>query len=378
MTLTTEQQKAHDTVLDWAKTSQKCLTFGGYGGTGKSTTLAQIALTLKSQGKRLAFATVSGKASSVLRQKMVGVLTNQDYCGTIHSLVYRLIGKERLKSGRTELHFEVDTEKHLPFDLLVIDEASMVNEWMFRDLAQYGIPILAVGDHAQLPPIKGTFNLMAKPEIRLEKIMRQAEGNPIIKMATMAREEGVIKYGDYGQGCVKTCNIKVLHEHQYSNLNSIMLCAINKTRVKMNAFAREKLSLAGDPHIGEPLICLYNNNKKLIFNGNIGMLKSLEVVPVENNLTAYDVTINFGDFIFQNNIDPLQFGKQYISIDEKDANLDYFDYGYCITTHRAQGSEWNNVLVIEEGDFLFKDDLWRRWLYTAVSRSKERLIIFKR
>lgn len=378
ITLTPEQKKAHDHVMEWssgATNNPALLTLGGYAGTGKTTITAEIARTLKASGARLAFCTVSGKASTVLSAKLQGLLTDDDYCGTIHSLIYRLVGKDKLKSGRTELYFDANEDAHMPYDLLIIDEASMVNEFMYRDLARYRIPILAVGDHGQLPPVKGSFNLMADPEIKLETIMRQAEGNPIIKMAMLARTEGFIPFADYGGGCVKTRDTRVLHQHCYADPGHIMLCAINKTRVRMNAFARECIKIADqNPVVGEPVICLYNNRSKGIYNGNIGILESID----EQGYNALEVKINFPDFQFQGNADQAQFGKEYTNVDEKDADMDYFDWAYCITTHKAQGSEWNQVLVMEEGEYMFKGDLWRRWLYTACTRAKNGLIIYKR
>ncbi len=389
MELTLEQKQAHDNVIDWFKSGNKLLTLGGLAGTGKTTTLGQIALSIKKENKRIAFCTLSGKASTVLKSKLEGCLTEEDYCGTIHSLAYRLIDKEKLKSGRTELYFSHSASGlRLIYDLIVIDEASMVPEYMFKDLASHGIPILACGDHGQLPPIKSSFNLMSDPEIRLEKIIRQAEGNPIVKMAMMARLEGKIPYGDYGQGCIKTRDVKVLHDHNYADINSIMLCGINKTRVRMNSFAREILKRndpsleMNRPIIGEPVICLYNNHKKMIYNGNIGVLESIEDGSyIDNNdemKDCYDVDINMGDFIFSNGIEMSQFGKEYTNVDEKIEELDYFDFAYCITTHKSQGSEFKNVLLMEEGEWMFKGDIWNKWLYTSVTRSKERLIIYKR
>lgn len=391
MELTAEQRKAHDSIMDWVKAPQiwlinghKCATLGGYAGTGKTTLVGVLARALKAQGLKLAFCTVSGKASTVLKSKLGDCLTDFDYCGTIHSLIYRLIGKERMKNGRTELYFEANEGAKLPYDLIVVDEASMVNEWMFNDLAAHGIPILAVGDHGQLPPVKGSFNLMAQPVIRLETIMRQAEGNPIIQMALRARQEGCITYGEYGYDCVKTRDIKALHQHNFADQNSIMLCAMNKTRVRMNSFAREILKRNNPipekniPIVGEPLICLYNHRAKSIYNGNIGILKSIKPEKADGGIDVYDVEIDMGDSLFQNHIDPLQFGKEYTSVDEKTDDLDFFDFAYCITTHKAQGSEWDNVLIMEEGDFMFKNEMWNRWLYTAVTRAKKRLVIFKR
>lgn len=387
--LTEEQQKVHDYIMDWVKSGNKLLTMGGLAGVGKSTLIGVLSRTLKAQGKRIAFCTISGKASTVLKSKLGHILTNLDYCGTIHSLMYRLIDKEVLRNGRTELYFS-HSKAALDslYDLIIVDESSMINEYIFRDMTSHKIPILAVGDHGQLPAIKGNFNLMENPNIKLETIMRQEEGNPIIQMAMMARNEGVVKFGDYGQGCIKTRDIKVLHDHAYTDYNSLMLCALNKTRIRMNSFARE-ISKINDPSlefntpvIGEPLICLYNNHKMGVFNGNIGVLNVIKEENIfDENLNdvipSYYVEIQFPEFLYANNISKAQFGKEYTTVDNKRADLDYFDWAYCLSVWKSQGSEWDNVLLIEEGEYMLKEK-WPKFLYTAITRAKKRIIIYKR
>ncbi len=383
--LTAEQLKAHDQIIDWVKSRGMLLTLGGYAGVGKTSLLGVVAGTLKSRGLRLAFCTVSGKASTVLKSKLTGILKEgEDYCGTIHSLIYMLVGKKQLNSGRSELYFAAREDLVLPYDVIILDEASMVNEYMFNDLSDLGIPILAVGDHGQLPPVKGSFNLMDNPQIKLETIMRQAEGNPIIKMARMARLDGNIPYGDYGLGCIKTRDVSVLHKHSWKETNSIVLCALNKTRVKTNDFAREKLGFnntsPNKPLVGEPVICLYNNRRKMIFNGNIGVLQSIVPTTFESpteSRPSFNVLINMGDFEYANMIDMYQFGKEYTNVEEKCDGLDYFDWAYCVSVWKAQGSEWDNVLLIEEAEWMLKDN-WPKFLYTAVTRAKSKIVIFKR
>lgn len=378
ITLTPEQQRAHDHILDWANLRKNgLLTLGGLAGVGKTTLLGEVAATLKRGAKRLAFCTASGKASTVLKSKLKDSLGPEDYCGTVHGLIYKLVGKERMRNGRTELYFSANIEKILPFDLIIIDEASMIPEFMFRDLSSFGIPILAVGDHGQLAPVKSSFNLMADPEIKLEKILRQAEGNPIIKMARIAREEGKIQYGDFGQGCIKTSETKFLHQHSYGDINSIVICALNKTRVRMNSFAREILKIQSNtPTVGEHLICLYNNHKKMIYNGNIGTLKEIKHSIIDNK-NIYEVVIDMASHFYSGDIVADQFGKEYTNVDDGIDDVDYFDFGFCISCWKAQGSEWNNVLLIEEGEWMLKEN-WPRFLYTAITRAKERLIIYKR
>lgn len=373
--LTDEQKKAHDHVMDWYKSSRgryDLLTLGGYAGTGKTYTLGQICKTLSQEqsGTKTAFLTFTGKASTVLAAKIRGFMGPDDYCGTIHGMVYKLVGEDKEKR---RLYFEKIKERPY-FDLIIIDEASMVNGQIFGDIAEYGIPILAVGDHGQLPPVKEQFNLMEDPNIKLEKIIRQAEGNPIIQMARSARELGYIDYGDFGQGCIKTRSLDVLHQHQYDSLDSIMLCALNTTRNKMNAFARGKLGIGEIiPRIGEPLICLLNNRQEGIFNGNIGTLKQFHIL---DEYTA-EIELDLVDRTFTGEVDIEQFGKKYLDKKEVDG-LNYFDWAYCVTVWKSQGSEWKNVLLMEEYIPNMEDDIRRRFLYTACTRAKEKLVIFKR
>ncbi|MFA6100431.1 MAG: ATP-dependent RecD-like DNA helicase [Patescibacteria group bacterium] len=375
MDLTPEQQLAHDHVIDWYHRSRgryALLTFGGLAGTGKTTTLGYISRTLSQRDNpaRIAFVTFTGKASTVLAAKVRDFMGPEDYCGTIHGLMYTLVGKN---DQTRELYFEKNTNE-LPFDLIIVDEASMVNKEILNDLAEYGIPILAVGDHGQLPPVKANFNLMDNPQIKLETIVRQAEGNPIIQMARAAREKGAIEYGDYGHGCIKTRNLDALHAHPFEDINSIMLCALNSTRNKMNSFARQKLGITDElPQPGEPLICLLNNRKKMIFNGSIGILKELQIRDDE---TA-NITLTLDDRELYLWTDLAQFGKKYLESKDIDG-LSYFDWAYMITTWKSQGSEWKNVLLVEEYLPNMTDDIRRRFLYTACTRAKERLVIFKR
>lgn len=371
LTLTQEQQSAHDLIIDFYRSGKPLLTIGGYAGTGKTTLLGKAAKTLKQEGARIAFCTLSGKASTVLASKLRDILTEDDYCGTIHSLIYVLTGIDKVKINESEIKQKLYFDTHggdIDFDIIVIDEASMIDYKIFKDLEDYGIPIIAVGDHGQLPPIRGNFNLMEEPDITLEKIMRQAENNPIIKMSIMAREEGNIPYCDLGTA-VKTRDRSKINQHDFNDINSIVLCATNKTRVAINSFARKILKKDGIPKQEEPLICLSNNNFKKVFNGNIGILKK-----IFSHDEIFSVEVDMGDFKYHGDIFKDQFNRRYLV--EKPRGVDLFDFAYAITTHKSQGSEWRHVTLYEER-MNQSDDNWRRWLYTAITRAKESLLIIK-
>lgn len=377
MILNEDQQTAYETILDFSASDdgRNLLTLGGYAGTGKTTLIGEVAQTLKAAGDNIAFCALSGKASSVLQSKLKDVMDDNDFCGTIHKFMYNLVGRnKRSERARDELIFEFNEDGDYNFDLIVVDEASMINEKIFSDLKKLGIKILAVGDHGQLPPVKGSFNLMQDPMIKLTKIVRQAEDNPIIRASILAREEGKIPYGIIGDGRVKKIygGARDIHNHDFNSLDSIVLCAKNKTRCRLNAFAREGRP-AGRPVNGEPVICLMNDYKHYVFNGEIGVVKSVEFDIENDGINVVDMAIGFGDFAICVRALLDQFGREYTLADLRD-RFALYDWAYAITVHKAQGSEWRNVILYEERMGLSSDD-WRRWLYTGVTRAKERLTI---
>jgi len=151
---------------------------GGYAGTGKTTLISLLRQLIYDQTpqKRVAFACYTGKAAQVLKSKLTeqNTIYPQDFCGTIHSLMY---------TAQTDVDGKILAWRRnltIPYDLLIVDEASMVTEDIWRDLCKYQLPIVAVGDHGQLPPIGGNFNLMENPQLRLEKIHRQEHNNRLL------------------------------------------------------------------------------------------------------------------------------------------------------------------------------------------------------
>jgi len=372
LVLTPHQQAAHDLILDFTKSQDsvrnKLFTIGGYAGTGKTTMISSVVESIRKDNSNysIAFCTYTGKAALVLKNKLNGTLALQDYCGTIHGLMYQLIATS-MEHGKKKLHWERVPD--IDYNLIVIDEASMVDGEIFRDLQRYGIPILAIGDHGQLPPVNGKFNLMEHPDYRLEKIMRQAENNPIIKLATMARHDGYIPCGVYGEGVEKTNDSMVVNELNWPAVD-ITLCGTNKTRIYMNSFIRGKLGFTGkNPEPGEEIICLKNNREAGIFNGNIGTLRSIKEAG-----RLYEITADMNGDVFTGLVPKDQFGNTELV----EGWFDNFDWANCITTHKAQGGEWDSVVLIEERMRFMDDENWRKWLYTALTRAREKLLIIGR
>jgi exodeoxyribonuclease-5 len=377
--LSPDQQVALDHVLDFWQKGGSTLTLGGYAGTGKSFVVAETVRALRGRGKRkwrhrnaeMAFCAFTGKAADVLRRKLAAAnaLEPEDYCGTIHGLIY----EPKFLDGKIVGWRKKDS---LDYDLIVVDEASMVNSDLHADLTSYRVPILYVGDHGQLPPIEGELNLMAEPEIRLEKIHRQAQGNPIIKLSMMAREDGRIPVGVYGEYVRKVDDLKVIERIADPN-KAMILCGWNAFRRDMNVKVRGIAGIVNPrPVTGDRVICLRNNKNSRLFNGMTGEVVSIE----EFTDDAYRAEIEMdGSGRFSGFISTHQFGQEKTMAKipgwTKEDPIEAFDFGYAMTVHKAQGSEHGRVVLFEQRFASMDDDAWRRWLYTGVSRATERLLV---
>ena len=410
MQLSSDQESAISTILDWYKTPtrKQYITLGGYAGTGKTTVIAELRSLLPVDLK-VAYCAYTGKATSVLRNKLLNnkSIYEKDISGTIHSLIYEpIIENEEIIGWRKKSELECD--------LIIVDESSMVSREIFDDLLSYGKPIICIGDHGQLPPIsEDDFNLMSNPEIRLEVIHRydNSEESPLLRISTLAREEGFIPYGEYGENVLKTGVKDSNRITKFVNLmgnfeNSFCVVGFNSTRIGMNRKFRTWLKRPDCPIIGDRIICLRNNKNALdipIYNGMIGTLtekfsceKFYDIscrFDGENQLyNGYVSKCNFNaekqpkpEYIYKSEI--IKWKRQktvgdYYSVNnniikkKEKILLDNFDYAYAITCHKSQGSEMDNVMVIEQKcSYWSSGDMWNRWLYTAVTRSRKNLLI---
>jgi intein/homing endonuclease len=315
--LSSDQREVFEAMRAWTNGSgprfdgvqSSLLTVGGLGGVGKSTLVGVFAANTP---LLVAYVTFTGRASSILARKLkaagaaitdkmrppdgmkmrggaaeqlydraLGEHDGPSFVGTIHRLLYRPV----IDSKTEELTGWVKREKlDRTYDLIVIDEASMVGGNMLADLQAHGVPILAVGDHGQLPPVMDAGDLMRDPMLRLEKIHRQALGNPIIALAHAIRSTGrfenarvLMTSGDCRVQFRRKADVGHVLLDAYaaspsapSALDVGILCWMNRTRVGLNATARKALGYAGPPRRGEIVIAL--KNKPPVYNGMRGYL----------------------------------------------------------------------------------------------------------
>jgi len=359
-----QQDEALTVVADWLADPDGPQVFRlfGWAGTGKSTLARHLAGDLKS----VRYAAFTGKAALVMRRRGCKGAT------TIHSLIYSMVSD---KEG--EPQFRLDPESPaVDADLIVIDEVSMVDEALGRDLLSFGTKVLVLGDPFQLPPVQGAgFFTDAKPDIMLTEIHRQAEDNPIVRLSLDIREGRTLDYGRYGDSKVvaksEVDQSEVLAADQ-------VLVGRNKTRLHYNNRMRELLNLTpNQPVVGDRVVCLRNNPRKRLLNGQIWIVTEvtrknsgrmqlmLAAEDADGKLAETKVTTHRDFFTGTEEQMAWPIRRQY----------DEFTFGYCLTVHKAQGSQWDHVYLFDES-YVFREEA-RRWLYTGITRAAERITVVK-
>ncbi len=390
-----QQQTALDRVGRWLKTRDKpVFQLAGYAGTGKTTLAKHLAATVNGP---VYFAAYTGKAAHVLTKSGA---TN---VSTIHKLIYTPKDKsqQRLKELQAErarllTHkpvpetlvekvdaaikaeqinlarpmFQLNTDSPLyEAALLVVDEYSMIDEQMGEDLLSFGCPILALGDPGQLPPVGGTPFFKNKPDILLTEIHRQAKDNPIIWMSKEVREGRPLRPGEYGSSRVIPYGRLPREELRDMVLSTDqLLVGRNATRISSNMRARELLGRTNAlPQEGDKLVCLRNNHEVGLLNGQLWRV--LRDTIFDGDYVIMDIEGEDGAKV-EVSAHPHYFhGNKPEYWERKDA--EEFDYGYALTVHKSQGSQWGNVLLFDE--WYGKDR--NQWLYTAITRAAERIDI---
>lgn len=386
--LSSEQASALTSIGQWLKGYElngrpQFLTLGGYAGTGKTTLLSALrnVLFTNQPETRIAFAAYTGKATQVLKQKLLQnkISRKSDSISTLHSLMYYTDSKNG------ELPVWRKREK-INYDIVIVDEASMVSEDIWIDLLSFDLPILAVGDHGQLPPINSNFNLMDEPNLRLEQIWRQAKDSPIVALATIARTSGKIDIGQYSPSVHKydksnTETGDSIEEILSSyNSDTLVLCGYNHTRQNLNKHIRALKGFeSSDPMRGDIIVCLRNNRESGLSNGQVGVIEFIGDADNDKDNLWWYMVADFEGIKFDGYALREQFGSQTTLArppQRKKSDIwGLFDFGYGLTVHKAQGSQAKRVLIFEERFSKMNDEDWRRWLYTAVTRAEEELYI---
>lgn len=375
MLFSPQQDEALKAVSRWLKEGRTpVFRLFGYAGTGKTTLAKHFAENVDGE---VLFAAFTGKAAQVLRSRGA---TN---ARTIHSLIYRPRGEETVEdeeTGKTSIAPMFSINRQSPLAkaaLIIIDECSMVDEQLGKDLMSFGTPILVLGDPGQLPPVSGGgFFTEQEPDYLLSEIHRQAKDNPIIHLAMDVREGREIMRGDYGTAQVisksEVTQSLVLDADQ-------VLVGTNRTRRRYNQRLRELKGFSADyPQSGDKLVCLRNDPAKGLLNGSLWQVMSssretvkpginLMIRPEDDDMDRGAAKIKLLKAAFEDVETEIPWSTR--------KRYDEFDFGYALTVHKAQGSQWNNVVLFDES-YAFRDSR-ERWLYTAITRAAETLTIVR-
>lgn len=406
MTLWSPQQdNALKTVDDWyqnRRKEQQVFYLAGFAGTGKTTLAKHFAESINGNVK---FAAFTGKAAHVMAKK--GCLGSQ----TVHRLIYRpkmqskshlqLLekqlanhesapepNKEVIKRIRQEIlaeqenvgrmAFSLNLESELKFaKLLILDECSQINGFMGKDLESFGVPILVLGDPEQLPPIYGPgYFTGKKPDIELTEIHRQAADNPIIHMSKLVREGKSLPLGHYGES--KVVDTKLEPNDVMSN--DIILTGLRATKRSSDLRCRELLGRSDRyPIKGDHVMCVKNNHNLGLLNGQIYEIVS-DAVPFDG-LGTINLHIRNPDDGTEMAVVASEKLFRGLKVErfEHEEDIEEFEYAYAITVHKAQGSQWNNVLLFDQSHKFpnYSAIDRRRWLYTGITRAAERLTVMR-
>lgn len=372
ITLSNSQNAAKNSIKEWfwnyrrdPKNTPQVFRLFGLAGTGKTTLTKTIA---EDMAVNVQYAAFAGKAA--LQMQKAGC----HGASTIHSLIY----KPRIDQETGVPKFEkVPIHEHDSTQIFIIDEVSMVDQSIGEDLLSFGKPILVMGDPGQLPPVNGAgFFVNDEPDVMLTEIHRQAADNPIIRLARAVREGEMLETGKYGDSIIMPKGSKPSKEDflEYD----MTICGRNVTRQRLNQTMRRFRGHSQEspdlPIEGERIIALKNDHQKGILNGTLYEVRRVPYDRIGHNFSMDLLNLDFGD------------GKAYVQVRSRDeffdgsevkhldwrvlANVNHFDYGYALSCHKAQGSQWDSCLIFDES-YCFREH-WNRWLYTAITRAAGR------
>lgn len=383
--LTAEQNQLINEIVHWYHSGTKQhFAYSGAAGTGK-TTCVKAAIEHLGLTNYHACAFV-GKAVNVLSAQKLPA-------STIHSMIYKIawvpqrdektgrVVKDSLGRIKMKMQMVLRDKIEGDPDLLIVDEATMVNDEMSKEILSFGIPTIFIGDNNQLPPVFGESSIMNNVDFTLHKIMRQAENDPIVFLSQKILNDEDLEVGTYGRSQV----LEGYQINKRTTLYDVILAAKNSTRDYVNHKMRsEILGLPKEPQIGDKIICRQNDWGRhlaggiYLTTGTMGRITDI----YRNTWNKKSVQIDFKpDFIADDEFRKVKMDLEYLYLpaDMKKqygfTDLNKFDWAYCVTVHSMQGSEAARVLYLDQRFYDY--EMTKKVRYTAITRATESITYAK-
>jgi len=363
--------------------SDQIFEISGAAGTGKTTSIKYILQELGLDPFHdVLFVAYTGKAATQLARNSLPAIT-------CHSAFYEYIKEiDRdedgraiiLPNGKPKLKGVFRPKDHLKkrYKAICIDEATMINQEMKTDITNFGLPIFALGDTNQLPPVFGKSVFLVDPNVTLRKLMRQAEDNPIVYIAHRILDGYDLRPGVYGSSAI--IRKKDLDPYQLKNAD-IVLTVTNNLKQHINNLFREEFcgfTRLDLPYVGEKVICRRNDWSKsvgdnlFLTNGTTGFLDYVNKETYNGRSIECDFRPDFTPKTFRNL--PIDY-KHLMRLEKSESQaamsfgMNIFEFAYAITVYSSQGSQWPNVTALAE--LYGAEDFKRKVLYTMVTRASE-------
>lgn len=387
MQLDEVQSEVMQKIFSDLDSGRNIITLGGYAGTGK-TTLIKHLITVLGGWSVAAF---TGKAVLVLKKKGIPAQT-------IHQTIYKPNSEaptsdevDLSKPDESEITFSYNPKMIEPG--FIIDESSMVTEQIFHDLRDMGKPIIFVGDHGQLPPVNANggsdFNIMKTPDYRLEKLHRNA--GPVAIFAEYLRNGGNPRTYKSNSDKVVITNGELIPDDDIVKSQAI-LCSTNKRVMEINKYVRRLRKYQHELMVGEKLMVLQNYHPYFFNGGSVVvddifystseyhsiLCSSADIDDKDKTEDDYHrVNINRYQFEHTKTINcPLYLRNRENNLYKNPNFVLPCQYGYAMTVHKSQGSEFDQVCVVDDiyaRRFSPMHKNYTKWAYTAATRAKEKL-----
>lgn len=399
MELTKKQEEGLKIALKRWYDKEKYTVISGYAGTGKSTLIKFIIAAMGLEPDEVRYVAYTGKAANVLKNKGCHGAT------TAHKLIYHA---KLMPNGKYLFTAKKRAEMMKEgIRVVVVDEVSMLPKSMWDLLCGYDFYILACGDPEQLPPVPDgkedpNNHVLDNPHIFLDEIMRQAQESEIIRLSMHIREGKPLLTFPCRNEQVMIFNKNDVSDSMLTWADQV-LCATNKNKIALNQRMRNAYGFLPEVQLGDKLINIHNeweitsNYENPLTNGVIGKIIQMErqdwpypymlrktplSVPVLVATISGDEEGEKFDFLPFDYTEimtgqPALTGKEeYILTNRYELAVPlHANFGYAITVWKAQGSEWNKVLLFQESGWPRQADERRRYMYTGITRAIDKLVV---